>query len=81
MAEYLEDGCIMDVTVLEDNSDKEWEGYKLRVNKIFQSSILFNDPEVGKEFTAIKKRGTGCSGLWHLFGTAKRINMNHEIHV
>jgi hypothetical protein len=81
VAEYLEDGCIMDVTVLEDNGDKEWERYTLRVNKIYQSSILFKDPEVGKEFTVIKKRGAGCNGLWHLFGTAKVINMNHEIHV
>jgi hypothetical protein len=68
MAEYLENGYVIDVTVLEDTSDKEWERYTLRINKIFQASVLGNDLEIGKEFTAVKKRGESCNGLWQLFG-------------
>jgi hypothetical protein len=72
MAEYHEDGCIIDVTVLEDNSDKERVRYKFRINKILQSSGIFEGVEEGKEFTAEKKRGVVYSGLWHLFGYEKQ---------
>lgn len=71
MAEYHEDGMVCDVTILEDTSDNEWERYKLKVNKVLQSSSIVKDPEVGEEFSVEKARGISCSGLWHLFGYKK----------
>jgi hypothetical protein len=78
MAEYHENGCIMDVTVLEDYSDKERVRYRFRINKILQSSGLFEGVEEGKEFTAEKKRGVVYSGLWHLFDYKKQRQLGEE---
>jgi hypothetical protein len=68
VAEYHGDGCIMDVTVLEDNCDKERVRYRFRINKIIQSSKSLKGLEVGNEFSAEKKRGVIYHGWWHLFG-------------
>lgn len=68
MPEYHEDGMICDVTVLEDTSDEKWHRYKLRVNKILQSSAIFKDPKVNDEFCVQQVKGECFNGMWHLFG-------------
>jgi hypothetical protein len=72
MAEYHEDGMILDVEVVSDNSDKEWERYELRVTKILQKSAVYKSPEIGEMFSVDKiRKDVGCSGMWHLFGYQK----------
>ena len=80
MAEYHEDGAILDVTVLEDTSDTEWFRYKLRVNQVIQSSRLVNDPAIGEIFDVNKRKvGAGCWGMWHLYGyDPKEIKCDHS---
>lgn len=68
MPTFHEDGLILDVTVLENNSDMDCERYKLRVNSILQSSSICKDPDIGEEFTVEKRKNYGCcGGMWHLF--------------
>jgi hypothetical protein len=67
MAEYHEDGCVMDVTIMENNSDKERERYTLRVNRVLLPSGRFKAPESGKVIKVDKQRGVGYCGMWHLF--------------
>jgi hypothetical protein len=69
MAEYHEDGMVLEVEVVSDNSDKEWERYQLRVIKILQNSAVYKSPEIGEVFSVDKRRNiSGCCGMWHLFG-------------
>lgn len=69
MAEYHEDGCILDVTVLEDNSTAELYVYTLQINKIIKSSRIVIDPVVGSTFICDKlKKGVMCMGMWSLYG-------------
>ena len=67
MAEYHEDGIVMDVNILSDNSDNEWERYELEVVGIKQENGIYKSPEIGEKFTCEKKKGVCCGGLWHLF--------------
>jgi hypothetical protein len=72
MAEFHEDGVILDVDVLEDTSDDEWFRYKLRVNKVIQSSEFIYDPAIGAVFVVNKvKKDAGCFGMWYLYGYDK----------
>jgi hypothetical protein len=66
MAEYHEDGCVMDVTILEDRSDQEWESYLLRINSVLRSSNHYHSLETGGIFFAKKKRGVVYCGIWQL---------------
>lgn len=73
MAEFHEDGAVLDVTVLEDTSDDTWFRYKLQINKILQSSSIHNDPAIGEVFTVDKlKVGSDCWGMWHLHGYERK---------
>lgn len=63
---YHEDGMVLDVEILEDKSDKEWERYTLKVIKNVQSNGVYKPAEIGEVFTCEKQRGAACCGLWHL---------------
>lgn len=63
---YHEDGMVMEVEIVEDKSDKEWERYTLKVIRIVQESAVYNSPEIGEIFTCQKQREATCCGLWHL---------------
>ena len=62
---YHETGVIYQVEVLENNSDKEWEKYSLRVKRIVDSGI-FEPFEIGEIFECEKRRGPYISGLWQI---------------
>jgi len=66
MAEYHEDGCVMDVEILADHSDSEYERYTLKVINIKQKSLIFKSPKIGTAFDCSKKIGVSCYCLWRL---------------
>lgn len=57
---------VMEVEILEDNSNKKRERYKLKVVKVLQKNGYYRPCEPGDIFTCEKQRGVCCSGVWHL---------------
>ncbi len=66
MAEFHEDGFILEVSILSDNSDAEWERYELEVTDIIRKNSVYRPPNIGEKFTCEKKKGVSCCGLWRL---------------
>lgn len=61
-----EDGWIAEVEILEDNSDKEWLRYKLRVIRTLQPPHLYTTPADGEIFSVDRRKGCAFGGMWHL---------------
>jgi len=67
MKEYREDGMILNVEVLEDNSDDKWIRYKLKVVTIKRESPIYYSPEIGEVFNVEQRIGSGTyAGMWRL---------------
>jgi hypothetical protein len=67
MPTYYEDGAALDVTILEDMSNDEFERYRLKVNAVLRSSRIVKDPEIGSEFTCDRLKNCGyAAGMWDL---------------
>jgi hypothetical protein len=52
---YKEDGWIAKVEIIGDNSDNEWEIYKLRVIKSLKKGLFENLPD-NKEFSVCRNK-------------------------
>ena len=67
MAYFYNDGEIDKVKVLEDNSNKEWTKYKLKVLEVVRESPIAKSATVGDEFECTKnKEFSNCGNLWRL---------------
>lgn len=63
---YHESGNILRVEILENNSDSEWIGYRLRILEVEQGRG-FKFSAIGTEFTCMKRKGVHVlGGLWYL---------------
>jgi len=58
---YREDDWTAEVEILEDNSNKVWLSYRLKVVKTLVESRMYKPPPDGHVFTADKRRD--CEGL------------------
>lgn len=69
-AYYHKDGMVLGVTVLENKSNKERIGYRLKINEIIECGFpMAGITKVGREFECNKLRGLvgPCAdGLWSL---------------
>lgn len=64
---FWEDGAVFRVEILEDRSNADSLGYKLKILSILQQSPLYRPSEVGEVFDVWAKRNAGCfGGMWHL---------------
>ena len=70
---FHEDGMICVVDVLEDNSDKQWYRYKLKVKAVIQESSFLKPPKVGEIFSVDQIREGGFNGMWHLLGYESKV--------
>jgi len=61
-----EDGEVNEVEILENLSDKESIGYKLKVLSVEQESSMVKPLEIGEIFDCDKLREGGWGGLWSL---------------
>ena len=67
VAFYHETGEVDKVEVLENNSDKEWIRYKLKILEVVRENNIVYPSDIGEIFTFEKKRdSSGFSGLGHL---------------
>ena len=64
---YREEGKVLRDDVLDNNSNKEREAYRLRDREVFRDCpILAKSTEEGHEFSCDKLRGVCAGGLWYL---------------
>ena len=64
---YHEDGMVLRVEVLENNSDERREAYRLRVMKVLRDNPILAEPtKEDEEFSCDKLREVYAGGLWHL---------------
>jgi hypothetical protein len=63
---FREDGAVLKVQIVADDSDEEWIRYDLKVLKVFAQSP-YGPSNEGEEFSVSHRRNAGCfSGMWHL---------------
>ncbi|MBI2124349.1 hypothetical protein HYT92_01020 [Candidatus Pacearchaeota archaeon] len=78
---YLEGSIVLEVKIVENNSDAEWERYKLKVfevvkeARVIPTQILHLKSRIrkGSTFTCEKSKESICCGsmIWHLLGKKK----------
>lgn len=67
LARYEEDGYEAIVEILEDNSDEEFERYKLKALKVIRPAFHGGIIEKGKEFEVDRdKKYAKCYSIWSL---------------
>lgn len=64
MVRYIEDGLVMGVDVLANNSDDEWERYELRVTEIIRENGIYKPPQIGSAFECPRRKDV--FGIWSL---------------
>lgn len=73
MVTYHEDGMILEVDVLDDRSDADWDRYRLRILRVIRDNPLLGPPEaVGEEFSVDQYRHGAWGGMWFLEGYHER---------
>ena len=65
-AMFNEEGWLAKVEILEDNSNEEWEKYKLKVIETIENFGYFKTPENGYEFSVNCKNGYKAYVGWNL---------------
>ena len=64
---YREDDWVAEVEVVENNSDEQWDKFKLKVVKTIQPSQIYKPTKDGTVFDVSARKNAGCcGGMWSL---------------